>query len=140
MVTRHEDEDILSSYSDFQLVYDSYSNVWDACKYFGDSNNDDDNNGDNDPVVPIPSATPADNNGTLEQAEHEAFCQDWVCQLNTAPPLEQFKKLVLSCSLDTCSKLNLTQDTFDILGYLAFHYGFVPPLPLESKSPVDPKD
>ena len=73
MVTRCEDEDILSSYSDSQLVYNSYSNVWDACKYFGDSNNDD---GDDDPVVLIPSATPANNNGTLEQAEHEAFHQD----------------------------------------------------------------
>ena len=66
--------------------------------------------------------------------------QDRVCQLNAAPPLERFKKLVLSYSLDTHSKLDLTQATFDILGYLAFHYGFVPPLPLQSKSPVDPKD
>ena len=42
--------------------------------------------------------------------------------------------------MDTHSKLDLTQDTFDILGYLAFHYGFVPPLPLQSNSPVNSKD
>ena len=56
------------------------------------------------------------------------------------PPLKWFKKHVLSYSLDTHSKLDLTQDTFDILGYLASPYGFIPPLPLQSMSPVDPKD
>ena len=50
------------------------------------------------------------------------------------------RNLFLSYSLDSHSKLDLTQDTFDILGYLVFHYGFVPPLPLQSKSAVDPKD
>ncbi|KAF8805350.1 hypothetical protein BYT27DRAFT_7193104, partial [Phlegmacium glaucopus] len=29
---------------------------------------------------------------------------------------------------------------FDILGYLAFHYGFVPPLPLQTSPPVDLKE
>ena len=140
MVTRCEAEDIVSSYSDSHSVYDSYSNVWDACKYFGEQSNNDDNIGNDDSVVLTPSGTPADDNGTLEQAEHEAFLRDRVCQLNAAPPSEWFKKLVLSYSLDTRSKLNLTQDTFDILGYLVFHYGFVPPLPLQSKSPVNPKD
>jgi hypothetical protein len=135
MVTRREAKDIVSLFSETHLVYDSYSNVWDACKYFGEQSNDDD---DDDSVVP--SDTPADNNGTSKQAEHEAFLRDRVCQLNAVPPSERFKKLVLSYSLDTCSKLDLTQDTFDILGYLAFHYGFIPPLPLQSRSPVDPKD
>ena len=69
-VTRCEGEDILSSYSNSQLVYDSYSNVWDACEYFGESDNDDLSN--NGCVVSIPSDAPADNHGTLEQAEHEA--------------------------------------------------------------------
>ena len=61
MVTRCEAEDIVSSYSDLHLVYDSYSNVWDTCGYFGEQSND-------DSVVPTPSGTPADDNGTLEQA------------------------------------------------------------------------
>ncbi|KAF8817375.1 hypothetical protein BYT27DRAFT_7198902 [Phlegmacium glaucopus] len=55
-------------------------------------------------------------------------------------PSERFKKLFISYSLDTLSKLDLTQDSFDILGYLAFHYGFVPPLPLQPGPPVDPKE
>ena len=76
MVTRHEAEDIVSSYSDLHSVYNSYSNVWDTCKYFGEQSNNDDNIGNDDSVVLTPSGTPADNNGTLEQAEHEAFLRD----------------------------------------------------------------
>ena len=78
-VTRREGEDILSSYSDLQLVYDPYSNVWDACKYFGET----DNNSDDEPMfcplsagisdTPVPSVV-VDDQGTSEQAEHEAFC------------------------------------------------------------------
>ena len=76
MVTRREAEDIVSSYSDSHLVYNSYSNVWDACEYFGEQSNDDDDIGNDDSVVLTPSGTPADDNGTLEQAEHEAFLRD----------------------------------------------------------------
>ena len=35
---------------------------------------------------------------------------------------------------------DLAQDSFDILGYLTFHYGFVSPLPLQTHSPVVAKD
>ena len=71
MVTRCEAEDIVSSYSDSHLVYNSYSNVWDTCEYFGEQSNDNDDIG-------------------------------------------------------TSSTLPKTPLTY-ILGYLAFHYGFVPP-------------
>ena len=56
------------------------------------------------------------------------------------PPSEQFKKQSLSYSSNAHPKLDLTQDTFDILSYLAFHYGFIPPFPLQSDSPVALKD
>ena len=56
------------------------------------------------------------------------------------PPSERFKKLSSSYSSDAHSKLDYTQDTFNILSYLAFHYGFIPPLPLRSDSPVALKD
>ena len=147
-VARREGEDILSSYPNSQLVYDSYSNVWDACKYFGPNDDSDDESvvgceippaGTALTHVPIPSPT-ADDSGSLELAEHEAFHQARIRHLYAAPPSERFKKLFLSYSLDTRSKLDLTQDTFDILGYLAFHYGFVPPLPLPPNSPVEDKD
>jgi hypothetical protein len=146
-VTRREGEDILSNYRNSHLIYDSYSNVWDACEYFGQPDEDSDDESVVGCVVPtdsafthapIPSIT--DDNGASEQAAHEAFCQDRLLQLSTAPPSERFKKLFLSYSLDTLSKLDLAQDTFDLLGYLVFHYGFVPPLPPKSDSPVNPKD
>ena len=144
-VNRREGGDILSLFSNSQLVYDPYSNIWDACEYFGPDDNNDDEPVVGDamlvPTAPTPAPTPSDpvidDVGTSEQAEHEAFCRDWVCQLDTIPPSERFKKLFLSYSSDTDSKLGLTQDTFDILGYLVFHYGFVPPLPLQSSSPVN---
>ena len=147
-VTRREGEDILSSYPDSQLVYNSFSNVWDVCDYMGepDSDSDDDefrmgpaSAGATVSQIPVPAAV-ADDNGTSERLEHEAFFRDRIHQLHALPPSERFKKLFLSYSLDTHSKLDLTQDTFDILGYLAFHYGLVPPLPLQSHSPVDLKD
>ena len=79
-VTRQEGEDILSSYSDSQLVYNLYSNIWDACEYFGETDND----SNNEPMFRPPSAGISDtpvpsvvvnDKGTLEQAEHKAFCQ-----------------------------------------------------------------
>src|SRR5271156_3065774 len=143
-VTRREGEDILSNYRNSHLIYDSYRNVWDACEYFGQPDEDSDDESVVGCVVPtdsafthapIPSIT--DDNGASEQAAHEAFCQDRLLQLSTAPPSERFKKYSLSYSLD---KLDLAQDTFDLLGYLVFQYGFVPPLPPKSDSPVNPKD
>ena len=129
-VARREGEDILSSYPNSQLVYNSYSNVWDACEYFGPNDDSDDESVVGCEIspadtalthAPIPSPTAAaDDLGSLELAEHEAFYQARIHQLNAAPPSERFKKLFLSYSLDTRSKLDLTQDTFDILGYLAF--------------------
>ncbi|KAF8806937.1 hypothetical protein BYT27DRAFT_7256943 [Phlegmacium glaucopus] len=115
-----------------------YNNVWGACNYFcpPDNNNDDDGSVF---ASPMPPAI-ADDQGTLEQAAHEAFCQDRVCQLYAMQPSEWFKKLFISYSSDTLSKLDLTQDSFNILGYLAFHYGFIPPLPLQPGPPVDPKE
>lgn len=143
-VNRREGGDILSSYSDSQLVYDSFSNVWDACAYFGDPDDDGDDesvDGCEVPVsTPIPSGTAVDDVGTSEQADHEAFCQNRVRQLDAAPPSERFKKLAFSYSLDADSRLDFTQDTFDILAYLSLHYGFVAPLPLRSSSSVNPKD
>jgi hypothetical protein len=145
-VTRREGGDILSAYSDSQLVYDSYSNVWDACEYFGQSDDDPDDMSIGSPSsastlsrVPVPSAVVADDEGTSERLEHEAFFRDRIYRLHALPPSERVKKLFLSYSLDTHSKLDLTQDTFDILGYLAFHYGLVTPLPLQSDLPVDLK-
>ena len=147
-VTRREGEDILSSYSDSQLLYDSFTNVWDACDYMGQQDDDDDSESVFGgvappsaeaalPLTPIPPVV-ADDKGTSEQVEHEAFCRDRISLLDAMPPSERFKRLFLSFSSD--SKLDLTQDNFDILGYLAFHYGFVPPLPLQSSSQVALKD
>jgi hypothetical protein len=138
-VTRREGEDILSSFSDSQLVYDSYSNVWDACDYFGQPDDDTDDESSALPHAPITSVV-ANNDGNSEQLEHEAFYRDQISKLHALPPSERFKKLFLSYSSDTLPKPDLTQDAFDILGYLTFHYGFVPPLPLQSNSPVDLKD
>jgi hypothetical protein len=148
-VTRREGEDILSSYSNSQLVYDSFSNAWDACEYMGQHDDDDDDESMFSDGVAPPSAgatlslTPissvvADDKGTSERVEHEAFCCDRISLLYAMPPSERFKKLFLSYTSD--SKLDLTQDSFDILGYLAFHYGFVSPLPLQPDSVVDLKD
>jgi hypothetical protein len=155
-VTRREGEEILSYYKESQLVYDSYSNVWDACEYFGqpdddDSDSDDDPDfnddltsgppsaGDTSANVPGPSVV-VDDKGSSERQEHEAFFRDRFQQLHALPPSQRFKKLFLSYSPDNHSKPDLIQDTFDILGYLAFHYGFVPPLPLQSHSPVNVED
>ena len=88
--------------------------------------------------TPVPSVV-VDDKGTSEQAEHEAFHQAQISQLNALPPSEWFKKLS-SYSSDAHSKLDLTQDTFDILSYLAFHYGFIPSLLLWSESPVALRD
>jgi hypothetical protein len=141
-VNRREGENILSSYPDSQLVYNLYSNVWDACKYFGP---DEDSESVVGNAIPVPAAltpapTPSDpvinDMGTSEQAEHKAFCRDLVFQLDTMPASKRFKKLFLSYSLDTNFKLDLTQDIFNILGYLVFYYGFVPSLLLQSSSPV----
>jgi len=151
-VNRREGEDILESYSNSQLVYDPYSNVWDACEYFGANDDDDDDDnpmaGKSNPApaapaalthAPTPSDPVIDDVGASEQAEHEAFCRDRVRLLDTKVPSERFKKLALSYSFpsNTDSNLDLTEDSFDILSYLVFHYGFVPPLPLQSNSPVD---
>ena len=88
-------------------------------------------------LTQIPSVV-ANDKGASERVEHEAFFKDCISLLNAMPPSEWFKRLFLSFSSD--SKLDLTQDNFDILGYLAFHYGFVPPLPLQSSSQVALKD
>ena len=135
-VTRREGEDILSSYLDSQLVYDAHTNVWDACEYFGLPDDDSD---DESVFGPVPSDAD-DDKGTSERLDHEAFFRDRIYQLHALPHSERFKKLFLSYSLDTYSKLDLTQESFDILGYLAFHYGLVPPLPLQSDSPVNLRD
>jgi hypothetical protein len=146
-VARREGEDILTAYPESQLLYDSFSNVWDTCEYFGEP----DNNSDDEFMFGPPPAgaslshvldpsVVADDKGTSERLEHEAFFEDRVNQLRALPSSERFKKLFLSYSLNTYSKLDLTQDTFDILGYLAFHYGLVPPLPLQSHPPVDLKE
>jgi hypothetical protein len=114
-VNMREGEDILSSYPDSQLVYNLYSNVWDACEYFGPDEDSESMVGD---AIPVPTAltpapTPSDpvinDVGTSEQAEHEAFCRDRVRQLNTTLASERFKKLFLSYSLDTDFKLDLTR-------------------------------
>ena len=56
-VNRWEGEDILSLYSDLQLVYNPYSNVWDACEYFG---SDEDSESMVGNTIPVPTAlTPA---------------------------------------------------------------------------------
>ena len=94
-VNRQEGEDIISSYLSLCLIYDSHSNVWDACEYFGVPDDDlvDDVDDDVlmfDPpspsgVTPSSDATPShvlcpsvviDDKGTSECFEHEAFFQD----------------------------------------------------------------
>jgi len=159
VATKQEGEDILSTYKDSHLVYDSFSNVWDACEYFGEPADDDDSDDDVpmlDPpstsatrsagVIPSADATPShvpcpsvvvdDDKGTSERIEHEAFFRDRLRQLGASRPSEQFKKLFLSYSSDSH---DLAQDSFDILGYLTYHYRFVPPLPLQSH-PATAKD
>jgi hypothetical protein len=82
--------------------------------------------------VPCPSVVVDDDKGASECIEHEAFFQDRLHQLGALRPFERFKKLFMSSSSDSH---DLAQDSFDILGYLTFHYG-IPPLPLQSHSPV----
>ena len=152
VATNREAEDILSTYKESYLVYDPFSNVWDACEYFGEPADDDDLDDDVpmfDPPstsaapsagvtpstdatpshVPCPSVVVDDDKGASERIEHEAFFQERFRQLGASRPSEQFQQLFLSYPSDSH---DLAQDSFDILGYLAFHYGFVPPLPLQS--------
>ena len=79
-----------------------------------------------------------DDKGALECREHEAFFWDRLLQLHALVPSQQFEKLFLSYTSDP--QLDLAKDTFDILGYLALYYVFVPPMPLQSPSPVNLKD
>ena len=80
------------------------------------------------PHVPCPSV---DDKGASERVEHETFFEDWLRQLNSSRPSERFQKLFLS---NTSDSHEIEQDSFDILGYLTFHYRFVPPLPLQSNA------
>jgi hypothetical protein len=153
-VTRREGEEIITTYDDPLLVYDPFSNVWDACEYFGEPDNAQDVDfpmshppssatcsAGVTPTDATPSDVPCpsvdDNKGTSERMEHEAFFRDRLHQLSSSRPSDQFKKLFLSYTSDSH---DLVQDSFDIIGYLAFHYGFVPPLPLQSNAPVNVAD
>ena len=155
VTTAREAEEIISSYKDSYLVYDPFSNAWDACEYFGKPADDDDSDDDvpmldraapsgvipssdaSPSHVPCPSFVVDDDNGASERKEHEVFFRERYHQLGASRPSEQFKRLFLSYSSDSH---DLAQDSFDILGYLYFHYRFVPPLPLQSHSPVTVKD
>lgn len=94
------------------------------------------NDNDNDPMLgpsstaatppagAIPSRVPvtSDDEDSLEHRDYEAYFRDQVDKLSALPLSQRFQVLFRSYSSEADTKLDGTQYTFDILGYLAFHY------------------
>jgi len=109
ITTNRESKDALESHRLSQSIYDSWSNEWDLCEYFGEEEEDEESlsqdvfDGHNDP---------ADN-----EAGHKAYIADHI--QGPAP-------FVVSSPEDDGSPSEVT--SFDILDHMSTHYGLVCPL------------
>jgi hypothetical protein len=126
VITNREHKDALESHSSLQLIYNSWSNKWDLCNYFGKSDDDDDDDGwDGGSNL----AFNGDNNndpGDNEMA-HAANITDHI-----QGPLSSHDPLIDNTNDSdindaNASKVTKTTMTFDILNYLSIYYEFVCP-------------
>ena len=108
VLTNRECKDILESFSPAQLIYNSWSNEWDLCEYFGlsDDNKDEDSLDHNGPDL-------RDNETT-----HAAYLAE---RLQDLAPLPSHDSPVDDTNIPV---INIP---FNILDYLSTHYGFLHP-------------
>jgi hypothetical protein len=131
VTTNRERKDALESHSSSQLIYNSWSNEWDLCDYFGGSDDDDDD--DNDGGGGSGDSAFNDNNNDPEDSEmaHAAYIADRI-----QAPVSFHDPLIDNANDSEGADTTMT---FDILDYLATHYGFVCPLSQQNPQSVDNK-
>jgi hypothetical protein len=136
VMTNRERQDALESYSPSQSIYNSWSNEWDLCDYFGDSGDDDNDDegseyqdgfgGENEP-------------GDNEEA-HAAYIDKRIQR----PLFSSHELSVRDADPFDNDDLNPSEvvntASFDILDYLSSHYGFVSPLLQQSSKSANIED
>ncbi|KDR66683.1 hypothetical protein GALMADRAFT_147735 [Galerina marginata CBS 339.88] len=135
--------DVLRSHPSSQCIYDSISNTWDVCEYFGpddeDYGSDDSGSQDGDAGFDDDYCHSAvgDHNVAAaedEAAEHQKFIEKRVLEGITTAQTE----LHSLCDRGTVPEVDLTppDNELDIHSYLSHFYGFVPPLPIPKTDPT----
>ena len=120
VMTNKERKDALGSFSSSQSIYNSWSNEWDLCEYFGPSDDEDEDSldgfeGHNDP-----------DSGDNEIA-HAAYIAS---RIQGPAPFPSHGSLT-AVDVADLSPINIS---FDLLDYLSTHYGFVYPLSRQKTS------
>jgi hypothetical protein len=137
VMTNREHQDALESHSSSQSIYNSWSNEWDLCNYFGESDDDDDVD---DEGLDYRDEFGGDNEPGDNEAVHAAYIDERI-----QGPLFSSREPVVSVheansfdsdDLNPFEVVN-TATSFDVLDYLSTHYGFVSPLLQQSSESVN---
>ena len=115
VTTNKERKDALGSFSSSQSVYNSWSNEWDLCEYFGPSDDDEDED----------SLDGFEEHNDPDSRDNEIAHAAYIVSCIQGPaPFPSHDSLTAVDAADP-SPVNIS---FDLLDYLSTHYGFVYPL------------
>lgn len=127
VTTNKERKDALESRSLSKSIYNSWSNEWDLCDYFGESDDDDDDE--------------QDGFGDSEPGDNEAAHAAYIDERSQGPLFSSYEPVVSVHDADPFDNddpnPSEVASSFDILDYLATHYGFVRPLLQQSSKLVN---
>ena len=130
-VSNREHEDVLSNHSNLQCKYDTVFNTWDVCDYFGPDDPDDDvDDYDGSSNVGIDSEN-LDVGPNMNPASVDAFINEWVKQSST-------HRFLLAVAPSTGPGVDLMHEAsqINVLRYISYFYGFVPPLPIPATDSI----
>ncbi|KDR65530.1 hypothetical protein GALMADRAFT_23072, partial [Galerina marginata CBS 339.88] len=124
-VLKDDREDVLGNYTGGDRIYDSFSNVWDVCEYFGDADpryeetsiHDHDDEDDLEPPVDPSTAQKECQAYVDERISHNLTCHSYATH-------------VAPSRLTSEVSLVLPIGELDVYDHLALRFGFVGPIPI----------